>query len=128
MNKTVNVNNIFTTFSFTNSNFLILLFSGEWWGANENCTLIDTVKNVTIDVNGTDVETTVSVFATGRFIQEPIISINLNFPAKKICTFCHLVRKSDDERTCGLRVFLQIICFKSYVNKKTHPEKNWREF
>ena len=64
MNKTVNVNNIFTTFSFTNSNFLILLFSGEWWGANENCTLIDTVKNITVDVNGTDVETTVSVFAT----------------------------------------------------------------
>ena len=47
---------------------------------------------------------------TGKFIQEPIISINLNFPAKKICTFRHLIRKSDDERTCDLRVFLQIIC------------------
>ena len=42
--------------------------------------------------------------------------MNLNFPAKK-CKFCHLVRKSDDERTCGLRVFLQIISL-SYVNKK----------
>ena len=40
------------------------LFSGEWWGANENCTLIDTVKNITENVNGTDIEKTVSVFAT----------------------------------------------------------------
>ena len=52
-----------------------------------------------------------------KFIQELIISINLNFPANFFCTFCHLVRKSDDERICGLRVFLQIICL-SYVNKK----------
>ena len=52
-------------FPLTNSNFLILLFSGDWWGANENCTLIESVKNVTETFeNGTEIETTVSVFAT----------------------------------------------------------------
>ena len=30
---------------------------------------------------------------TGKFIQEPTISINLNFPAKKKFAFCHLSRK-----------------------------------
>ena len=45
---------------------------------------------------------------TGKFVQEPIISINLNFPAKKL--FRHPTRKCGDERTHGLRVFLQIIC------------------
>ena len=49
---------------------------------------------------------------TGNFIHEPIISIDLNFSAKKIDVFYHLIRKCDDERTRGLRVFLQIICVK----------------
>jgi hypothetical protein len=51
---------------------------------------------------------------TGKFIQEPIISINLNFPAKK---YVHFAIWSENLMTCGLRVFLQIICL-SYVNKK----------
>ena len=57
---------------------------------------------------------------TGKFIQEPIISISLNFPAKK---YVHFAIWSENLMTCGLRVFLQIIC-----QQKTHPEKNWREF
>jgi len=40
-------------------------YCGDWWGANENCTLIESVKNVTETFeNGTEIETTVSVFAT----------------------------------------------------------------
>ena len=31
--------------------------------------------------------------STGKFIQEPTFSINLNFPAKKMSVFCHLKRK-----------------------------------
>ena len=54
---------------------------------------------------------------TGKFIQEPHYFNKFKFSCQIFCTFCHLVRKSDDERTCGLRVFLQIICL-SYVNKK----------
>ena len=46
--------------------------------------------------------------STGKFVEESIISMNLNFPAKKI--FRRLTKKCDDERTHGLRVFLQIIC------------------
>ena len=55
--------------------------------------------------------------ATGKFIQEPTISINLNFPAKNICAFCHLNRKSDEKRIRILRVFLQTICINN-VNEK----------
>ena len=48
-----------------NSSFSHSLFSGDWWGANENCTLIESVKNVTETFeNGTEIEKTVSVFAT----------------------------------------------------------------
>ena len=54
---------------------------------------------------------------TGKFIQEPIISIHLNFPAKK---YLHFAIWSENLMTCGLRVFLR--------QQKTHPEKNWREF
>ena len=56
------------------------------------------------------------IHRTGKFIQEPIISINLNFPLRK-CAFRHLIRKCDNDRTRGLRVFLQIICL-NYVKKK----------
>ena len=56
------------------------------------------------------------IHRTGKFIQEPIISINLNFPQTK-CAFRHLIRKCDNDTTRGLRVYLQIICL-SYVNKK----------
>ena len=65
------------------------------------------------------------IHRTGKFVQEPIISKNLNFPAKKI--FRHLTRKCYDERTDGFRVFLQIICL-NLRQLKTHREKNWREF
>ena len=51
---------------------------------------------------------------TGKFIQEPITSKNFNFPAKN---YIHLIKKCDNERTRGLRVFLQIICL-NYVKKK----------
>ena len=57
--------------------------------------------------------------STGKFIQESIISMNLNFPARKMCQ-CN-------ERTHGLRVFLKIICL-NLRQLTTHLEKNWREF
>ena len=54
---------------------------------------------------------------TGKFIQEPTFSINLNFPAKKMSAFRHVKRKCDKERTHSLRVFLQTICLNN-VNEK----------
>ena len=63
------------------------------------------------------------IHRTGKFIQEPIISINLNFPPKK-CAFRHLIRKCDNDRTRGLRVFLQIICL-NYVKKKLVHMLKW---
>ena len=57
--------------------------------------------------------------STGKFIQESIISMNLNFPARKMCQ-CN-------ERTHGLRVFLKIICL-NLRQLTTLLEKNWREF
>ena len=41
---------------------------------------------VSINDNGDDTY-------TGKIVQEPIFSINLNFPAKKMSVFCHLKRK-----------------------------------
>ena len=49
-----------------------------------------------------------------NLFKEPIISINFNFPAKK---YVHFAIWSENLMTCGLRVFLQIICL-SYVDKK----------
>ena len=63
--------------------------------------------------------------STGKFVEESIISMNLNFPANIF--FRHLTRKCDDERTHGLRVFLQIICL-NLRQLKTHHEKNCWEF
>ena len=65
--------------------------------------------------------------STGKFVQEPIISIEFEFSRQKICIFCHLVRKSDDERTSGWRILLQIICL-SYVNNKLILKKNGGNF
>ena len=48
---------------------------------------------------------------TGKFIQEPIISINLNFPAKKICAFCHLIRKCATKGLAVLEFFSKLSFF-----------------
>ena len=59
------------------------------------------------------------------FVKNPTISKHLNFPAKEIFVFRYLNRKWKAESTRSTECFT---IFVQQLQRKTQPEKNWREF